>query len=456
MYKNKLLFQSEILKRVLAILFIFFSFFVVQESFADSPGSLPEFTSGDKVLVLAPQPDDETIGAGGVIQKAVKAGAKVKVVLLTNGENNLFAFIVYKNHPFLGRKDFRRMGEVRRQESVKAMTMLGLTENDVISLGYPDRGTQEIMIHHWDQADPYRSGFAREEKVSYPEAMSPGASYSGESVLDDLKEILLDYKPNKIFVSHPADANRDHRALYLFLRVALWDLDGKISIPEIYPYFVHIARWPKPRGYKPTLKLMPPPVFSEGEVSWLTLSLTPEEIEKKYNAIKAYPSQIKYAPKLLISFARDNELFGDYPVVAVRQETPSAGTLRSRPVHKSALSYAREGSDLIVRLALKRRINKKLGVSLSLLPYKRGVRFSDMPKVEVKIGLRGLRVKDQVRDVALKGVRFTSRGKEIEFRVPLAVLGSPDYIMISAKTALKDLNVDEMAWRVLSLDPADE
>jgi hypothetical protein len=198
---------------------------------------------------------------------------------------------------------------------------------------------------------------------------------------------------------------------------------------------------------------MPPRVFSESEISWMTLSLTPEEIEKKYNAIQNYPSQIKYAPKLLISFARENEFFGDYPVVVIRQEAPSAGTLQISSVHKQALAYSCEGSDLLVRLTLKQRINKIFGVALSLLPYRKGTPFASMPKVEVKIGMGGLRVKDQVRDVALKGVRFTSRGKEIEFRISLAVLGSPDYIMISAKTALKDLSVDEMAWRVLSLDP---
>ena len=451
MFKKNRFFQRALLLPLFLGLFIFSSLYLSHEVLAASSSALPEFVKEDRVLILAPQPDDETIGAGGAIQKVVKAGAKVKVVLLTNGENNMFAFIVYKKHPFWGRKGFLRMGELRRQESVKAMTRLGLTENDVVSLGYPDRGTLEVMTRHWDQAGPFRSALAKAEKVPYQGAMSPGAPYSGESILKDLERILSDYKPTKIFVSHPADANRDHRALYLFLRVALWDLDGKINVPEIYPYFVHAAGWPKPRGYKPTLKLIPPPVFSKSEVSWLALSLTSEEVTKKYNAIRDYPSQIKYAPKLLISFARENELFGDYPVVAIRQYEPSTGTLLEQSVQKPALSYACEGSDLLVRLKLKQRINKLFGVSLSLLPYRKGTPFASMPKVEVKMDLGGLRVKDQVKDVALKGVRFTSQGKEIEFRVPRAILGDPDYIMISAKTALKDLSVDEMAWRVLSL-----
>jgi hypothetical protein len=181
------------------------------------------------------------------------------------------------------------------------------------------------------------------------------------------------------------------------------------------------------------------------------LSLTPEEITNKYNAIQDYPSQIKYTPKLLISFARENEFFGDYPIVTIPQASPSAGVSKSQPKRRP-LSYTREGKDLLVRLTLKRRLNKKLGVSLTLLPYKKGVLFSAMPKVEVKIGLGGLCVKDQVRGMALKGVRFTSQGNEIEFRIPLVLLGDPDYILSSVKTVLKDLTIDEMAWRVLSLD----
>lgn len=445
MFMQKYSYQLKVLRQVLAGLFFFPSFFLVPNCFASSAGVLPEFAEADKVLILAPQPDDETIGAGGVIQRAIKAGAKVKVVLLTNGENNVFSFMVYKKRLFFGPKGILRMGEVRRQETLKAMSVLGLAENDVVSLGYPDRGTLEIMTRHWGHATPYRSASAHVTQVPYPQAMSPGAPYTGESILKDLEQILSNYKPTKIIVSHPADANRDHRALYLFLRVALWDLDGKIAMPEIYPCLTHAAEWPKPRGYYPSLKLMPPIAFSESDIDWLTLSLTPEEITNKYNAIQDYPSQIKYAPKLLISFARENELFGDYPMVAICQEMPLAG-------HRPTLSYAREGNDLLVRLISKRTIFKKLGVALSLLPYKKGVFFSDMPKIEVKIGIFGVRAKNQVQDSALKGVRVASRGKEIEFRIPLALLGNPDFILSSAKTALKGLTVDEMAWRVLSLE----
>src|SRR5205807_2930534 len=41
---------------------------------------------GSAILVLSPQWDDETLGAGGLLQEAVRAGARVRVVLMTNGD----------------------------------------------------------------------------------------------------------------------------------------------------------------------------------------------------------------------------------------------------------------------------------------------------------------------------------------------------------------------------------
>ena len=56
--------------------------------------SLEPFKKGQRVLILAPHPDDEAIACAGVIQQALKAGAKVKIVYLTNGDHNELGFIV--------------------------------------------------------------------------------------------------------------------------------------------------------------------------------------------------------------------------------------------------------------------------------------------------------------------------------------------------------------------------
>src|SRR5512136_1478514 len=44
-----------------------------------------------RLLVLAPHCDDETLGSGGLIQSALAAGIQVRVVIATNGDGYVFA-----------------------------------------------------------------------------------------------------------------------------------------------------------------------------------------------------------------------------------------------------------------------------------------------------------------------------------------------------------------------------
>ncbi len=48
-------------------------------------GIMPEPGPDDRILIFAPHPDDEVLGSGTYIQRAIKNGAEVKVVLMTNG-----------------------------------------------------------------------------------------------------------------------------------------------------------------------------------------------------------------------------------------------------------------------------------------------------------------------------------------------------------------------------------
>ena len=76
-------------------------------------------------------PDDETIGAGGVMAKAVAAGYRVVLVTGTRGEQGeivVKAMDTPENH--------RKLGEIRAAELEAAMGELGVTEWE--NLGYRD------------------------------------------------------------------------------------------------------------------------------------------------------------------------------------------------------------------------------------------------------------------------------------------------------------------------------
>lgn len=177
----------------------------------------------DRLLILAPHPDDEVLGCGGVIAEAASRGLPVEIVFLTNGDDNEASFMRYKRHPVLEAAAARAMGEVRRREALEADGTLGVSSASLVFLGYPDRGMTPIWSAHWGTEPPYRSRLTRADHVAYADARRPGAPYKAEEVLADLAAIIKEFRPTKVFVSHPGDHHPDHRALALFAEAALWE-----------------------------------------------------------------------------------------------------------------------------------------------------------------------------------------------------------------------------------------
>jgi len=426
--------------------------------------NFPAFLPGDRVLIFAPHPDDEAIATNGVIQRCIQNNIPLEVVYFTNGDNNELSFVVYEKRLVFRKKAFVYMGEMRRREAIKAMAHLGLGEENLTFLGYPDFGTMEIFTRYWNPARPMRSMLTRVTAVPYKDSPSFGTPYAGPSIVKDLKKVITAFRPTKIFVSHPADTNRDHRALNLFLRVVLWDLEGRIEAPQVYTYIVHVVRWPMPRGFRPSLELLPPANLADVGILWKKLELTDKEIQNKREAISCYKSQLAYAPSYLYTFARKNELFDDFPDIHVSCKDASllqwqdvriypemdAATEEKKEI--SGLSYGVKGQDLLVRLTLRHRFNKNRGIFLYLFGYRKDEDFAEMPKIRISVGMRGVQVWDKLRRLRTKDVTLAYENKSLIVKVPLALLAWPDRILACAKTSSKDLPLDNTAWRIIFLD----
>jgi len=430
--------------------------------------TIEPFSKNDRVLILAPHPDDETIACAGVIQQALKAGAGVRVVYLTNGDHNQIAFIVYEKRLTLRRTEFIHMGEVRRKEAIKAMNLLGLRESNLIFLGYPDFGTFTIFSRYWQNVKPYKSFLTRISAVPYKEDLSFGALYIGESILSDIKNVLLSYKPNKIFVSHPADTNVDHRTLYLFLQIALRDLNKELLQPKIYPYLVHCVGWPLPRHFHPQLKLDPPRHFLNNQINWLKLYLTPEQIDKKYQAILCYKSQTESSAFYLLAFARKNELFGDYPDInlskqaSVKEQGVSffgfsdmftdsdvgvLGGLENIVGGKGEVSYAVVDNSILIRIEKPKEFTRTFNLQLYLFGYNYKTPFALMPKIRIVTRNNKFRVFDGRKMIKTKGVSVDLKSNILILKVPLDVLANPDFILTSIKTYGGVLPFDVTSFR---------
>lgn len=92
-------------------------------------------------MLVHAHPDDETIGTGGVMARAVADGHRVVLVTCTRGE--LGEIVVPEldtpaNH--------RRLGEIRAAELEAAMDALGVTEWE--NLGYRDSGMMGELGNH--------------------------------------------------------------------------------------------------------------------------------------------------------------------------------------------------------------------------------------------------------------------------------------------------------------------
>ena len=278
-----------------------------------------------RLLIHAPHCDDETLGSAGLILAAQRAGIQVRVVIATNGDGYLFATMqdfrkVYPTH-----SDFIRMGEVRQQESLAALTILGVKPDQVTFLSYPDRGTPALWNDHWVAANPWRSPYNGNTKSPYPNTFNPQSVYAGADYLADVTSILETYRPDLIVYPNPQDVHPDHWGLNVFTRLALTLIrhnDPSYSPIEL-TYLVHRPDFPEPRGLKPQENLTPPAKLYAISPGWYRQDLTPAETALKGQAVQAYRSQLPLLRNLMESFVRTNETFA--PVTDASLATAARG-----------------------------------------------------------------------------------------------------------------------------------
>jgi LmbE family N-acetylglucosaminyl deacetylase len=441
--------------------------FVYNPAAPSRPPDRPELTlaDDDRILVLAPHPDDEVLATGGLVQQAIAKGLPVEVVFLTNGDNNEFAFLFFSKAFTLDAHSAVYAGQTRAFEAQRAGRELGLEGGDETFLGYPDFGTLEIWQNRWGDAEAFRSMFSEQNQVPYWFARTPDAPYKGESILKDLSEVVADFKPTKVFVTHPADTNPDHVAYDLYLRTALWDLEDEVK-PEVYNYLTHYGEWPKPRGLLFDAPHEPPAQFDEAG-RWVTLPLEPEQVKQKLEALKRHKTQYGASKAYLQSYMRANELFDRITDVPLAPGTegvlllPSgtgvaAGSaLPEGAVTDGASRRVRvEGDALVFTVALDPASTAAVETELEAFGYRSDKPFGEMPKIRVAAKGSSHDVSDKRQDLPADSVQVSRQPGQIEVRIPLALLGSPERLFFTAEAKGGSAPLDPLPWVALDLRPA--
>ncbi len=232
---------------------------------------------GSHVLVLAPHPDDEVLGAGGVMAEAVRRTAEVDVVVATDGEAGP------------NRTAAPDLAEARRAETRQALGRLGVTPEHVHFLGYADGHLGAAWSERW-RAELRGDG-----------------DEPGTRVLDALRAALRTHPPDTVVMPVPLDAHPDHRALGRFALLAVLAEFPQDPAPDLLGYLIHGGRsWPGCGG--DVHVDVSPPEGCAALLPWASFPLDAGTAALKATLIREYRSQLGSRGALL-RYANANEPF---------------------------------------------------------------------------------------------------------------------------------------------------
>lgn len=159
--------------------------------------------SWGKTLIVAPHPDDESLGCGGAIALLRRFEIRVEIVVMSDGT---------KSHPNSQEYPAERLRDLREVEMLEAAAILGVAQSRVRFLRYPDRAV--------------------------PQQDSPGFA----AAVARFAEILENVQPATILAPWRRDPHPDHLAAHQIAATAIRQLNRKIRVIEYPIWLWELAR----------------------------------------------------------------------------------------------------------------------------------------------------------------------------------------------------------------------
>lgn len=187
-----------------------------------------------RVMILAPHADDETLGCGGVIQKYISHQSPVRVVIASlrikrskRYKKDLAAYASYQ-------------GNTRMEELKQAMTILGVSDYRILFMDESDKPAYDSMLD-----------------------MMPRAA-----LVDQIEKQITDFDPTVIYIPS-ITKHQDHEALH------------QAAVAATRPYYwngtVYVYETDGELAFRPQLYV----------------PLSEDEMVRKMNALKAYQTQME-------------------------------------------------------------------------------------------------------------------------------------------------------------------
>ena len=412
-----------------------------------------------RILVVSPHCDDETLGAGGYITAAVLAGADVRILMVTNGDGFGLAAALHYKQIHVTPALLRSFAYDRQKEAVDAVRALGVPANHVTFLGFPDRGLADLWSRFWTADHPYFSRFTFTDHNPYTTSPHPGEPYCGERLLNDIEEQMSAFQPDVVLTLHPNDDHPDHRATSSFVRAAIADrqrMGDAWALRVVCQVFVvHHGDWPIPQGYHPGVRLAPPFSLVHPDTQWSELMLTPKEEKSKLSAIQRYRSQMALMGRFLVSFVRRTECFGRMQPVMIdlgRDNVPSlvetgaVGDTLLRAVERDGnienIEAAGRAGGLLLRVQLRSRVSQRVSYTLQLqsISYGGG-----------EVGRWHVTVRGSNTDTDIPGAQASIGERTFQVWIPATLFRGRSDWFVSADTHLSSLQLDRTGWREMHI-----
>lgn len=217
--------------------------------------SLP-VSAQTRLLVIAPHPDDETLGCGLLLQQVLAAGGEVRIILMTDGDNNPWPQRYLERRLVINEAARKRWGARRRHEVMRALEPMGVPAEALHPLGWRDM----------EVTDRLRNDFA-------------GSIAAIRSIIDA-------FQPNLICGPALRDSHPDHGAAHVLCRLALAGMD---PAPKLIAYPVHGA--------------------ADAPAYPLSMDATPEQQQRKLRALAEHRSQMALSGRRMQRLARSPERY---------------------------------------------------------------------------------------------------------------------------------------------------
>jgi LmbE family N-acetylglucosaminyl deacetylase len=218
----------------------------------------PTFDIGSRLMLIAPHPDDEALACSIILQRAVRAGAAIRIVYVTDGDDNPWPQRAIERRWRLSASDRKRWGKLRRAEALAALRVLHIGPADVQFVGLPDQGLTDLLLRDCNSA------------------------------LTRIAQVITDWSPTDVLAPSIFDIHPDHNAVAVMMRLIFADFVTQ-GVSE-WNYLVHGRS----------------PAFFDRAAQ---LSPSEAEIATKRDAICRHQTQIKLSRRRFLRYATRPERF---------------------------------------------------------------------------------------------------------------------------------------------------